>query len=350
MFLEDARMCMTQRTHLLAHAPTGLGKTAVALTAAVETAISSDGVVLFLTSRQAQHAIAIETLRGIWKKSRIGVVDLIAREDMCLALREGGRPPCSEGRQCFFSRDPEGSQSLLLDYPLHTQEGMRLCLRAGQCPHRVAMRAAAEATVIVGDYNQMFGRGPSLLQRLGRKESEAVLIIDEAHILPGRVMGGASGSLSPAALARARAHPELRHFGEDLDIIAEVLSRLEKRRPDALRAEDLDAPLKRACGVDAGGLAEEIEAASQGADIGGLAEFLFAWSSPDAATVRYLEQEAARVQLGDRGGAAAGDLIHELHRLPAPVGPTGVLGDHGGNGDRGLRPGNWKPDSVRPAR
>ena len=34
-FLEDARMCMAQRTHLLP-TPYGLGKTAVALTAAVE--------------------------------------------------------------------------------------------------------------------------------------------------------------------------------------------------------------------------------------------------------------------------------------------------------------------------
>ena len=294
-FLEDARMCMAQRSHLLAHAPTGLGKTAVALTAAVETAREDGGTVLFLTSRQSQHAIAVETVRGIWKKGRIGVVDLIAREDMCLARREGRRVPCSDGRKCFFDRDPEGSQGLLLDYPLHSQEATRLCLRNGHCPYRVAVRAAAEAAVIIGDYNQMFCRGPNLLQRLGRREGGAIVIVDEAHNLPSRVMGGGSGSLTPASIRAARAHPSLKHFAEDLDLIAEVFRRLASKRPGRLRAQDLDSPLKEVCGVDASGLAEEIEAASHGAELDGLTGFLYAWGAPDASTVRYIEGDPPRL-------------------------------------------------------
>jgi DNA excision repair protein ERCC-2 len=297
-FLEDARMCMAHRTHLLAHAPTGLGKTAVALTAAVETALASDGVVLFLTSRQSQHAIAVETVRGIWKKRRLGVVDIIAREDMCLAKRSGDRVPCTRGHRCFFSREPDGKADRLLDYPLHTQEAMRLCLRAGQCPHRAAMRAAAEAQVIIADYNQMFCRGPNILQRLGRRESDAILIIDEAHNLPARVMGAGSGSMTAASIQRARALPALKHFSEDLDLIAEVFRELVGRDPERITAADLDRPLKEACGVDAGGLAEEIEtAAGDGSDLGGLVDFLHAWSAPDEVTVRYLEGEPARLKV-----------------------------------------------------
>ncbi|MBI0583375.1 MAG: ATP-dependent DNA helicase [Methanomassiliicoccus sp.] len=297
-FLEDARMCMAHRTHLLAHAPTGLGKTAVALTAAVETAVASGGVVLFMTSRQSQHAIAIETLRAIWRKERIGVVDLIAREDMCLAARNGGRVPCSRGHRCFFSRDPDGKQGLMLDYPLHTQEAMRLCLRAGLCPHRVALRAASEARVIVADYNQMFGRGPNLLQRLGRREGDAILVIDEAHNLPSRVMGAGSGHLTAAALRRARGTSALRHFTEDLDIIGEVFERLVKKGAEHIRASDLDDPLKASCGVDAGGLAEEIEVASSGEDgLEGVADFLHAWSAPEEVTVRYLDGDPARLHV-----------------------------------------------------
>lgn len=297
-FLEDARMCMAHRTHLLAHAPTGLGKTAVALTAAVETALASDGVVLFLTSRQSQHAIAVETVRGIWKKRRLGVVDIIAREDMCLAKRSGDRVPCTRGHRCFFSREPEGRADHLLDYPLHTQEAMRLCLRAGQCPHRAAMLAAAEAQVIIADYNQMFCRGPNILQRLGRRESDAILVIDEAHNLPARVMGAGSGSMTAASIHRARALPALSHFSEDLDLIAEVFRELVDRDPELITAADLDRPLKEACGVDAGGLAEEIEtAAGEGCDLGRLVDFLHAWSAPDEVTVRYLEGEPARLKV-----------------------------------------------------
>ena len=39
-------------------------------------------------------------------------------------------------------------------------------------------------------------------------------------------------------------------------------------------------------------------------------------------------QEAARVQLGARRHPAAGHAVPELHRLPAAVGPAGLLGDH----------------------
>ncbi|MDW5562999.1 MAG: ATP-dependent DNA helicase [Methanomassiliicoccus sp.] len=297
-FLEDARMCMAHRTHLLAHAPTGLGKTAVALTAAVETALASDGVVLFLTSRQSQHAIAVETARGIWRKKRIGVVDIIAREDMCLAQKDGASVPCARGRRCFFSRRQEGGNDVLLDYPLNIQEAMRSCLRAGQCPHQEAMRAAAEAHVIIGDYNQMFGRGPNILQRLGRRESDAILVIDEAHNLPARVMGAGSGSVSALALSHARDLPALRHFTEDVDILAEVFRDLARRDPERIAGEDLDRPLKEACGVDAGGLAEEIETAvGEGSEVSSLIDFLHAWSAPDDVTVRYLDGEPARLRV-----------------------------------------------------
>ena len=205
--------------------------------------------------------------------------------------------PCAHGQRCFFSRDPAGQEGLLLDYPLNTQEGMRACLGAERCPHQVAMRAAAEATVIVGDYNQMFGPGPNLLQRLGRREADAILIVDEAHNLPPRVMGAGSGSVSASSLARARSLPALKHFAEDLDLLSEVFSDLTRRDPEHINGADLDVPLRNACGVDAGGLAEEMGAAGEGNDLGGLVDFLRAWSAPDEVTVRYLEGEPARLKV-----------------------------------------------------
>ncbi len=296
-FLEDARMCMAQRTHLLAHAPTGLGKTAVALTAAVETALASEGTVLFLTSRQSQHSIAVETLRSMWRKEHVTVVDLIAREDMCLATRRSERVPCADGQRCFFNREPQGG-SLLLEYPLHVQEAMGACLRAGLCPHRAAMSAASEARVIIGDYNQMFCRGPNLMQRLGRKEGDAILVIDEGHNLPYRVMDAGSGAVSAAMLKRVRTLPAVKHFHDDLEVLTEAIDRLVHRKPERILSEHIDDPLKRCSGVDAGGLAEELKAASRGdPEARKIIEFLHAWSAPDSATVRYLEGDAPNLRV-----------------------------------------------------
>lgn len=277
-FLEDARMCISQRTHLLAHAPTGLGKTAVALTAALETALEERGAVLFLTSRQSQHAIAVETARAIWKRHRIGVVDLIAREDMCLADRPV--PPCRDGRACFFSHGPAGmAAEVLLEYPLHVQEAARTCLRERACPHAAAMAAARSAELVIGDYNHLFS-SPGLLEKLGRPAKDVIVVIDEAHNLPARLMENGSASLGQGDIGAAMASPALRHFREDLRILEEGWTEAVGKAGQIDR-DVLDGALKRSVGVDCGGLAEEMgETLRRRGEIGhqALLAFLSAWS------------------------------------------------------------------------
>jgi len=56
--------------HLVAHAPTGLGKTAAVLSPGLSYAVEHDKKLFFLTSRHTQHRIAVDTLSAI--KSRFG--------------------------------------------------------------------------------------------------------------------------------------------------------------------------------------------------------------------------------------------------------------------------------------
>ena len=292
-FLEDARMCISQRTHLLAHAPTGLGKTAVALTAALETAVEENAMVLFLTSRQSQHAIAVETARAIWRKRRIGVVDLIAREDMCLAERSV--PPCQDGRACFFAHARCGQAAdVLLEYPLHVQEASRTCLRERACPYTSALMAARSADLVIGDYNQAFSSNPSLPERLGRPAKNVILVVDEAHNLPARVMENFSASLDRAHIDAAMSSQSLHHFRDDLAILGDAWDGASKG--GRLDADALDGPLKRSMGVDCGGLAEEIgETLRRKGERGHreLVSFLSAWSSNGM--VRYADGSPARL-------------------------------------------------------
>src|SRR5947207_9416770 len=89
-FLVDARRSLSEGKHLLAHAPTGLGKTAVALVAALDYGLAADKLVLFLTSRQSPHRIAIGPIRRIEARGlRIPTIDLIPRHSM--GLRGAGR-------------------------------------------------------------------------------------------------------------------------------------------------------------------------------------------------------------------------------------------------------------------
>ena len=80
---------------LLAAAPTGIGKTAAALASALNAANQSESPeipkIMFLTGRQSQHRIVVDTIREINKRlpsgfSRVKVVDIIGRESMCKSV------------------------------------------------------------------------------------------------------------------------------------------------------------------------------------------------------------------------------------------------------------------------
>ncbi|MDD1768705.1 MAG: DEAD/DEAH box helicase family protein, partial [Methanomassiliicoccales archaeon] len=301
-FLENARECIDNRIHLLAHAPTGLGKTAVSLSAALETTLNEDGFVLFLTSRQSQHDIAIETLKRIWKKRRIGVVDLIGREDMCLSRRKSGRVPCIESEDCYFlhGKAKEASERML-QKPMHVRESIHMCLKAGCCPHVAVMAALRTADIAICDYNQVFGHAESsLTERTDRRESETVLIIDEGHNLPGRIMENNTGILTEARIRSAMQSPALQSFSDDLRVLVEAIGSLSSGPNDEvhLTIRDLDDRLRSACGIDSKGLAAEMTSSLGNKDYFrsmDLIESLELWSKFGDATVRFVEKKARRI-------------------------------------------------------
>lgn len=213
-FLADARRAIEEGKHLLAHAPTGIGKTAVALVASLEYATNAGKLVLFLTSRQSQHRIAIETVRRIEARGRrVATVDLIAKQSMCL---QEGAPAygrafhefCDlkvKSRSCtFFTRDNSAVVAAVLQRTLHVQELVRASGACRVCPHKVAMDAASRANLVVCDYNYIFSEILArFLPRLGRPLEDLILIVDEAHNLPDRIRAHLGGDLSVMDLLKA---------------------------------------------------------------------------------------------------------------------------------------------------
>ena len=65
--LKDGLTTLQEGRNLIACAPTGVGKTAAALSASIDTARRREKqtTVLFLTGRQSQHRIAVETVRKL---------------------------------------------------------------------------------------------------------------------------------------------------------------------------------------------------------------------------------------------------------------------------------------------
>jgi DNA excision repair protein ERCC-2 len=212
--LKDARIALREGRHLLANAPTGLGKTVVALTASLEVALEQDKLVLFLTSRQSQHKAAIDTILLMNKAgTRVTGVDIIAKQAMC-QLPEAKKFKRTFLEYCYFkvkskscpyhNKDREVVADMISKETMHVHELMNVCRRFGVCPHNTALMAAGKSHVLVCDYNYIFSDvSKQVLKWLDKDLSDIILIVDEAHNLPDRVRSHLCGDLSPMDLKRA---------------------------------------------------------------------------------------------------------------------------------------------------
>ena len=219
----------------LASAPTGIGKTAAALAAALEFANSGPErkTVMFLTPRQSQHKIVVDTVRrinDISQHEKISLVDMIGQSSMCVEPFAGNRGAsfsllCAnhrKNRQCkpWLTAAPEFEKRILSD-PLHVGELVEMSkthVENGQktqtCPWKAARNAAKEAQVIVCDYNHLFIEGvrTASLKAMGLSLHDLVIIVDEAHNLPDRVRRGMQSRLTPTMVRNASSEVE-EHLG-----------------------------------------------------------------------------------------------------------------------------------------
>ncbi len=212
-FTRDVLMAVQAGRHLVAQAPTGIGKTAASLAPALQVALEQGKTILFLTSRKSQHRIAVETLRAIETSRGVRpiVVDLVAKRDMCLRREASemhpGRFPdfCAQEtrtRSCQFLGEVDGATlQAVRDGILHVEELMHVSKQAHLCPHLVALAAAKEANVVVADYNHLFSDlREQALQRLGKTLDQLVVIVDEAHNLADRIRQNHAHRVTPFLL------------------------------------------------------------------------------------------------------------------------------------------------------
>ncbi|MEK9865917.1 MAG: ATP-dependent DNA helicase [Euryarchaeota archaeon] len=213
-FMADAFFALENRKTMIAEAPTGLGKTAASLASALAAAKKIDGVekILFLTGRQSQHKIVVETLRqlnGIETNAQGGVsiVDLIGRESMCGKLSVDRQCFCEEGvsEKAKGGRRSQLKQWILRE-PRHVEEVIRYANAEGTCPYMCSIEAAREADVIVLDYNHVFVESvsQSSLPSMSIEIGSTLIIIDEAHNLPDRIKMGLEMRLTEKGMRAAR--------------------------------------------------------------------------------------------------------------------------------------------------
>ncbi|MEM0372909.1 MAG: DEAD/DEAH box helicase family protein, partial [archaeon] len=83
--IADVARCIDEKKHLIAHAPTGLGKTDSALAPAIKHAAENGTSVFFCTPKISQHKIAVDVVRETAQKYCLDVaaVDFVGKKHMC---------------------------------------------------------------------------------------------------------------------------------------------------------------------------------------------------------------------------------------------------------------------------
>ena len=226
---------------LLAAAPTGIGKTAAALASALKVAnLYSTGSetpkILFLTGRQSQHRIVVDTIREINRRmsqefSKMRLVDIIGREGMCKNIdKSTGKCNCEPG---VTESERRFLRSELEEYihsePRHVDQILKYAERNGVCAWATARDVARSTNIIVCDYNHVFVEGvrEASLPVMGVDLENTILVVDEAHNLPDRIRSGLERRITQKVFQRA--HADCQEYKEELEKKEDALDIPESR-------------------------------------------------------------------------------------------------------------------------
>jgi DNA excision repair protein ERCC-2 len=313
-----------RKGQLVVHAPTGLGKTAAALAPAIERAIKLNKVVIFMTSRLTQHALALETVSKIRQKHNvhIPVVDLVGKKHMCLqpgverlnskefaeyckSVREDGL--CEYYNRLKTMELPSvATKSVLVQLgkksPNTPQQVKELCAEDEYhvCPYEITMLMAKDARVIITDYSYIFNETirDGFFKRINRELNDCILVIDEGHNLPDRVKELATERISTGVIRRAMnelaklKQEEHRHH---LQQLGEVLGTLSQGMQEEkhVRRDDFLKALAHIYSVqalvdDLNDAATAVREEQKSSSCGTIADFLEAWGGEDEGFTRIL--------------------------------------------------------------
>ena len=174
-------------THLMAQAPTGIGKTLATLFPSLK-ALPGQRLdkLFFLTAKTPGRRLALDALKNLDADDAplaLRVLELVARDKACEhpdKACHGESCPLARG---FYDRLPAARIAALAG-PHLTQETLReIALQHQVCPYYLGQEVARWADVIIGDYNYYFDVSALLHGLTQTNQWRVCVLVDEAHNL-----------------------------------------------------------------------------------------------------------------------------------------------------------------------
>ncbi|MEN9787269.1 MAG: hypothetical protein RLZZ299_2533 [Pseudomonadota bacterium] len=194
----DVERALRDGRHVLLEAPTGSGKTAVVLLAALRAAVATERRVFWATARGTQSEVVERTVAAMAARgTRLRTVTLRSRARSCLQSVVDCRPEACTYADGHFSRAPGALRTLPEQATFQDVRAVSRGVRV--CPHALALQRAEEADLVIGDLNHVFD--PDV--RAFAQDDGWILVVDEAHALPARALDMASPVLERGLWAAA---------------------------------------------------------------------------------------------------------------------------------------------------
>jgi len=261
----DVIRAISERRNLLVHAPTGLGKTAAALSPAITFALENNLTVFFLTSRYTQHLIALETVKAIKRKHKINLncISLVSKKELCPQISDDlpindFYDYCKELREkneCAFytlTRKKNGNPTIEakrfleeIETPLTINELTHKAKEQHLCPYEIALLLAERSKVIICDYSYILNPfiSKTFLAKTKKEIERAILIFDESHNLPDRARELLSTKITLNQLKKACKEAQAFDFVE----IANKIKEIEKKfvqLVNSIKSKTINEPYK----------------------------------------------------------------------------------------------------------
>ncbi len=314
-FIDDVLNSIKEKKHLIAHVPTGVGKTAGILAPLLSYAIKNSLTIFFLTPRHTQHAIVIETLRLIKEKHKLNLIvaDFIGKQGMCLQENVEKLENsefhnfCNhlvENKTCEYYEKFHDNfdkanfmQNIKKKIPLNVQDLIENARLSKLCPYEATAELAKEANVIIADYLHILQPQirEILFKKINKDLNNCILIFDEAHNLDKRARELLSISLSTVLLELSI--KEANRFGlpiiDDLLNLKNILLSFNFNEEILIKKEDLTKNIN-----DIVELIKNLDFASEivlgeqkRSFIHNISKFLTSWLGNDEGFIRILNKE-----------------------------------------------------------